>query len=100
MPKDYVRGDVTAENFLKILTGQPMRGIGSGKTLQSTEKDNVFIYYADHGATGLVAMPTGKEGAACLFVCLAYGFWWSHLAASHVCPHQATTCMLMSSSQP
>jgi len=27
--------------------------------LESGPNDNVFIYYSDHGATGLVAMPTG-----------------------------------------
>lgn len=27
---------------------------GSGKTLKSTEKDHVFVYFADHGAKGLL----------------------------------------------
>jgi legumain len=60
VPKDYTGNDVTAQNFLDILTGADMSGRGSGKTLASTGDDKVFIYYADHGATGLVAMPTGS----------------------------------------
>jgi len=36
-----------------------MQGIGSGKVLESGPDDNVFIFYTDHGAVGLVAFPTG-----------------------------------------
>jgi len=52
---------VTAQNFLKILNGSAteMKGIGSGKVINSNADDNVFVYYSDHGATGLVAMPVG-----------------------------------------
>lgn len=28
--------------------------------LRSTEEDRVFIYFADHGAVGLIAMPVGE----------------------------------------
>jgi len=35
-----------------------MSGIGSGKTLTSTENDNVFLALFDHGATGLIAFPS------------------------------------------
>lgn len=59
VPKDYTGTEVTAKNFLNILSGADMSGKGSGKTLGSTSEDKVFIYYADHGATGLVAMPSG-----------------------------------------
>ena len=27
--------------------------------LKSTEESNVFVYYSDHGNTGLIAMPEG-----------------------------------------
>lgn len=59
VPKDYIGKDCNTENFLSVLQGKDMTGIGSGKTLLSTENDKVFIYYADHGATGLVSMPSG-----------------------------------------
>lgn len=59
VPKDYVGEDCNTENFLSVLEGKDMSGVGSGKTLKSTKDDKVFIYYADHGATGLVAMPSG-----------------------------------------
>lgn len=58
---DYKGNDVTAKNFLSILTGNAaaMKGIGSGKVVASGPDDNVFIFYSDHGAPGIVAMPTG-----------------------------------------
>lgn len=59
VPKDYTGENCNTENFLSVLKGNDMTGIGSGKTLKSTKNDKVFIYYADHGAVGLVAMPTG-----------------------------------------
>jgi legumain len=59
VPKDYIGDNCNADNFLSVLKGKDMTGIGSEKTLRSTNKDKVFIYYADHGATGLVAMPYG-----------------------------------------
>jgi len=51
---DYKGTDVTPENFLAVLTGT-----AKGKKLQSTEDDNVFVSFFDHGAPGLIAFPTG-----------------------------------------
>mmetsp|Transcript_13199 Transcript_13199/g.13028 ORF Transcript_13199/g.13028 Transcript_13199/m.13028 type:complete len:317 (-) Transcript_13199:54-1004(-) len=34
-----------------------MRGVGTGKVLNSNSNSRVFVYYADHGAVGLIAMP-------------------------------------------
>lgn len=56
---DYSKRQVTAENFLAVLTGDS--DTAGGKVLQSNENSQVFVYYADHGAPGLVAMPTGKN---------------------------------------
>jgi legumain len=50
---DYKGADVTPANFVNVLTGQ-----GSGKVLTSTSEDNVFIFFSDHGAAGLIAFPT------------------------------------------
>lgn len=55
VPKDYTGADVTPENFLSVLQGKDM---GGKKTLKSTAEDNVFIYFADHGGTGLIAFPS------------------------------------------
>lgn len=30
------------------------------KVLKSTEKSNVFFYYVDHGAPGLIGLPKAK----------------------------------------
>jgi len=54
----YNGTEVTADNFFRILKQIPD---DSGRpVLQSTNEDNVFIYYSDHGATGLVSMPIGN----------------------------------------
>lgn len=57
---DYKGRDVTPENYLNIITGNAgaMQGIGSGRVLQSTENDRVFLNFADHGAPGLIAFPS------------------------------------------
>jgi len=56
--------DVTPKHFLSILTGnaQAMQGIGSGKVIASGPNDHVFVYFADHGAPGLIAFPTKMVG--------------------------------------
>merc|ERR1711934_1093293 len=36
-----------------------MGGSASGKNLGSTSEDNVFVFFSDHGAAGLIAFPTG-----------------------------------------
>jgi legumain len=61
VPKDYTGNDVTPKNFMSILLGDKaaMKGIGSGKVIESGPNDNVFVFYTDHGAVGLVAFPAG-----------------------------------------
>jgi len=49
---DYRGGDVTPENFVKVLTGE-----GSGKVLKSTSADNVFVNFIDHGGVNLIGFP-------------------------------------------
>jgi len=50
---------VTPTNFLNVIQGNKdaMANIGTGKVLESTSGDRVFIYFADHGAPGLIAFP-------------------------------------------
>lgn len=57
--KDYVQEHVTPEIFLAVLRGdaEAVKGKGSGKVLKSGPKDHVFIYFADHGADGILAFP-------------------------------------------
>merc|ERR1719174_3691268 len=38
-----------------------LTGSASGKKLESTSEDNVFIFFSDHGAPGLIAFP-GSAG--------------------------------------
>merc|ERR1711977_390122 len=49
---DYKGGDVTPENFVKVLTGE-----GSGKVLKSTSADNIFVNFIDHGGVGIIGFP-------------------------------------------
>ena len=55
----YTGKDVSAEKFLAVLTGD--KKTAKGPVLRSSKRDNVFIYYADHGAPGLIAMPEDEE---------------------------------------
>ncbi|XP_050426122.1 legumain-like [Adelges cooleyi] len=59
---DYSGEDVTVENFIKILTGDSdgMKGIGSGKVIESTMFDNVFVNLESLGVNGLVVFPSGE----------------------------------------
>lgn len=56
---DYKGRDVTPQTFLDVLSGKDI-SYGSKKTLKSTSTDNVFVYFSDHGATGLIAFPSGE----------------------------------------
>jgi len=60
VPKDYTGENATADNLIAVLTGMTPSS-GSGKTLQTTEEDNVFFYYDDHGNTDIIAMPYGRR---------------------------------------
>lgn len=57
---DYKGEDVTPKNFLNVIQGKKneLKEIGSGRVLESKQTDNVFIYFSDHGATGLIAFPS------------------------------------------
>lgn len=53
---DYTGSDVTVQNFLGLLSGQGTTG-GTGRMLDSTADDDVFVFYVDHGAKGLIQFP-------------------------------------------
>jgi len=53
---DYKGSETTAANVIKVLNGDTT---ASGPVLKSNENSKVFFYFADHGAPGLIAMPTG-----------------------------------------
>ena len=55
---DYSGSDVTAENFFNVLLGDD----SNGPALKSDENSKVFVYYADHGGVGLLAVPYGNGG--------------------------------------
>lgn len=55
VPKDYTGEHVNKNNFFAVLLGNrtALTG-GSGKVVDSGPNDTIFVYYADHGAAGLV----------------------------------------------
>jgi len=57
--KDYTGEAVTPANFLAVLAGNKTGVVGgSGRVLEAGPEDNVFVYFSDHGATGLIAFPS------------------------------------------
>lgn len=56
---DYKGANVNPTMFKNVLLGNKsaVAGKGSGRVLESTANDNVFIYFCDHGAAGLIAFP-------------------------------------------
>lgn len=61
---DYSHASVTAETFLAVLAGNasgvpPPSRHSSGRVLQAGPQDKVFVYYSDHGAPGILGMPSG-----------------------------------------
>ena len=54
---DYQEEDVTPENLVKVLLGDESTG---KKVLKSTEKDNVFLFFSDHGGPDMLCLPYGN----------------------------------------
>ncbi|KAF8787796.1 Legumain like protein [Argiope bruennichi] len=65
VPKDYTGLAVTPKNFMAVLRGdkKAVANFGSGKVLESGPTDHVFVYFADHGAPGLIEFPEGELSA-------------------------------------
>ncbi|XP_053337122.1 legumain-like [Clarias gariepinus] len=59
VPKDYTGKDVSADNFLAILSGNEpaVKNTGPKKVIQSGENDTIFIYLVDHGGQGVFHFP-------------------------------------------
>ncbi|KAM0826252.1 hypothetical protein ACQ4PT_069004 [Festuca glaucescens] len=62
VPKDYTGEDVNVKNFLAVLLGDKsaLTG-GTGKVVNSSQDDHIFVYYTDHGGPGVLGMPTLGE---------------------------------------
>lgn len=61
---DYIARDVTPENFVGAITGNKTKlklhdERSTGKVLESTKDDNVFIYFTGHGGDGMIEFPSG-----------------------------------------
>jgi len=58
---DYSHEDVTPHNFVAILLGDKTAAKGgNGRVLDSTDKDNVFVYSIGHGSDGILHYPYNK----------------------------------------
>ena len=61
VPKDYTKRSITPKNFLAVLSGdrEAMQEVpGSGRVIESGPNDRIFVYFADHGAPGMLAFPS------------------------------------------
>ncbi|VDP74942.1 unnamed protein product [Echinostoma caproni] len=54
---DYKGADVTVNNFINMLKGDPALKAAGKKVLESGPNDNVFIYMVDHGSRGRFDFP-------------------------------------------
>ncbi|GBN11912.1 Legumain [Araneus ventricosus] len=74
VPKDYTGEAVTPKNFLAVLKGdkKAVDGVGSGKVLESGPNDHVFVYFADHGAPGIIAFPEDELSSTDLNQAIKY----------------------------
>eukprot|EP00727_Mastigamoeba_balamuthi_P010113 m51a1_g5724 hypothetical protein (464) ;mRNA; r:1111923-1113633 len=77
VPKDVVGKYVTPDNFVKVLLGQQPDG-GSGKTLDSTSADHVFIFYSDHGSMGALEFPGTMSMPAARMVTTLHQMYKNH----------------------
>jgi legumain len=57
--KDYTGAAVTPDMFVAIMTGDASK-TGGRPVLQSNSGDRVFIFFTDHGGTGIIAFPDGS----------------------------------------
>jgi len=61
VPKDYTNKNITPKNFLAVLRGDAaaMQSVpGTGRVIDSGPNDRIFVYFADHGAPGMLAFPS------------------------------------------
>jgi legumain len=61
VPKDYTSKHITPKNFLAVLSGDAAamaKVPGSGRVIDSGPNDRIFVYFADHGAPGMLAFPS------------------------------------------
>uniref|UniRef100_T1K7A7 legumain n=1 Tax=Tetranychus urticae TaxID=32264 RepID=T1K7A7_TETUR len=70
--KDYTGDEVTPENFIGVLKGDKALAAKGKKVLTSGPNDHVFIYFVDHGGTGLVYFPSDTLSSHDLNEALVY----------------------------
>ncbi|XVE90774.1 hypothetical protein DITRI_Ditri20bG0104000 [Diplodiscus trichospermus] len=60
--KGFPRRKCQCEQFFSVILGNKtaLTG-GSGKVVDSSPDDRIFIYYADHGSPGFLGMPSGED---------------------------------------
>ena len=63
LPKDYTHDEVNAANFLAVIEGDEsavQKGPhSSGRVINASKNDRIFVFYSDHGAPGILGMPSG-----------------------------------------
>ncbi|KAG9329635.1 hypothetical protein JZ751_003413 [Albula glossodonta] len=59
VPKDYTGNEVSADNFLAVLSGDEasVTKRGPKKVIKSGSNDAIFVYLSDHGSIGMFSFP-------------------------------------------
>ncbi|KXJ19655.1 GPI-anchor transamidase [Exaiptasia diaphana] len=58
---DYRGYEVTAENFIRVLTGRLPESVPRSKRLLSDERSNILIYMTGHGGDGFIKFQDAEE---------------------------------------
>ncbi|KAI1903690.1 hypothetical protein AGOR_G00029820 [Albula goreensis] len=66
VPKDYTGNEVSADNFLAVLSGDEasVTKRGPKKVIKSGSYDTIFVYLSDHGSIGMFSFPRSTLYAA------------------------------------
>lgn len=63
MPIDYKSEAVNADTFIAVLKGNKTAVCNDtnscGRVIEAGPNDRIFVFYSDHGAPGILGMPTG-----------------------------------------
>jgi legumain len=76
--KDYTGAAVTPDMFVAVMTGDASK-TGGRPVLKSGPSDRVFIFFTDHGGTGIIAFPDGSLMSSTTLVGAIKQMYASHM---------------------
>jgi legumain len=76
--KDYTGAAVTPDMFVAVMTGDASK-TGGRPVLKSGPSDRVFIFFTDHGGTGIIAFPDGSLMSSTTLISAIKQMYASHM---------------------